>query len=59
MDYLKKELEHDEAFYKNVLSTFITRVSTLSDYHINQRNLPSNHRIKQLKSSWMEMIQML
>jgi hypothetical protein len=56
---LQKDLEHDEAYYKNSLSTFIAWVTSLSDYHRNQQQLPSNRRIKQLKSGWMERIQML
>jgi hypothetical protein len=59
MEYLKRDLEHDEAFYKNDLSTFIAWVSSLSDYHRNQQQFPSNHRIKQLRAGWLERIQML
>jgi hypothetical protein len=59
MEYLKKDLEHDESFYKKSLSTFNAWVSSLNDYHRNQQNLPSNNRIKQLKLGWMTTIQKL
>jgi hypothetical protein len=59
-EYLKRDLEHHEVFYKNVLSTFIAQVSNLSDYQRNQQQLPSNHnRIKQLRAGWLARIQML
>jgi hypothetical protein len=52
-----KDLEHDELFYKNVLSTFVARVSSLSDFHRNQQYLPSNCRIKQVKvGNWLARI---
>jgi hypothetical protein len=54
--YLKKDLEHEEAFYKKVLSTFIAWVSSLSEYHRNQQHLPSDHRIKQLRTCWLASI---
>jgi len=31
MEYLEKDLEHDELFYKNALSTFVVHVTSLSD----------------------------
>jgi hypothetical protein len=52
-------LEHDELFYKNALSTFVAQVSSLSDFHINQQDLPLNHRIKQVRAGWLVRIQML
>ena len=42
MNYLQKYLEHDEYFYKTNLNTFIARVSSLSDFCRNKKNLPSN-----------------
>jgi hypothetical protein len=46
-------------FYKNYLSTFVVWVSSLSDFHRNQQDLPSNARIKQVKAGWLARIQML
>jgi hypothetical protein len=34
-------------------------VSSLSDFHRNQQDLPSNHRIKQVRVGWLARIQML
>jgi hypothetical protein len=31
MDYLQQDLENDEYFYKNVVSTFIERVSDMNE----------------------------
>jgi hypothetical protein len=59
VEYLQKYLEDDEFFYKNALSTFVSRVSSLSDFNRKQQDFPSNHRIKQVKVGWLERIQML
>jgi len=59
MEYLQKDLEQDEHFNKNDLNTFVGRVSILSDFHINQQNLPSKCRIKQVRVGLLARIQML
>jgi hypothetical protein len=48
IEYLKKYLEHDEGFYNNEVKNFIAWVTSLSDHHGNQQQLPSNKRIKQI-----------
>jgi hypothetical protein len=58
-EYLKKYLEHDEGFYNNEVKTFIARVTSLSDHHINQQQFPSNKRIKQIREGWEARVNML
>jgi hypothetical protein len=41
-EYLQKDLENDEGFYKEAVGTFAAKVSSLSDTHRREQNLPSN-----------------
>jgi hypothetical protein len=58
-EYLQRDLQHDEAYYKNELNTFIARVTTMTDHQRNQQGLPSNKRIKQIKVGWEARVKML
>jgi hypothetical protein len=40
-EYLQKDLENDEGFYKEAVGTFAVKVSSLSDTHRREQNLPS------------------
>jgi hypothetical protein len=40
-EYLQKDLENDEHFYKEVVSTFSARISSMNDIHLREKNLPS------------------
>ena len=39
-EYLQTDLENDEGFYKEVVGTFEAKVSSLSDTHKREKNLP-------------------
>jgi hypothetical protein len=41
-EYLQKDLENDEGFYREVVGTFSKKVSSLSDTHRREQNLPSS-----------------
>jgi hypothetical protein len=41
-EYLQKDLENDEGFYKEVVGMFAQKVSSLSDTYIREHNLPSS-----------------
>jgi hypothetical protein len=45
-EYLKKDLENDEGLYKEAVGTFAEKVSSLSETHRRDRNLPSKVRMK-------------
>jgi hypothetical protein len=42
IEYIQKDLENDEGFYKVVVVMFAAKVSSLSDTHKREKNLPSN-----------------
>jgi hypothetical protein len=48
-EYLQQDLDNDEYFYKNALSTFVARVSDMNDFTRKQQDLPSKNRMKQIK----------
>jgi uncharacterized coiled-coil DUF342 family protein len=58
-EYLQKYMENDEGFYKNVVSTFFSKVSILSNIHKREQNLPSNTQMKQINACWLKMIKKL
>jgi hypothetical protein len=45
-EYLQKELENDEGFYREVVSTFSSKVSRLSEAHRKEQKLPSTYWVK-------------
>jgi hypothetical protein len=55
-EYLKKDLENGEGFYNYVVGTFSTRISSLSDIHKREHNLPSNTRMKKISACWLKRI---
>jgi hypothetical protein len=55
-DYLQQDLENDEYFYKNDLSTFTTWVSDMNDFKRKQQDFPSKNRMKQIKVCWITRI---
>jgi hypothetical protein len=40
-EYLQKDLENDEGFYKEVVLMFARKVSRLKETHKREQNLPS------------------
>jgi len=53
-EYLQKDMENDEGFYKDIVGTFSSKVSSLSDIHRREQNLPSNIWMKQINSCWLK-----
>jgi hypothetical protein len=58
-EYLLDDLENDEEFYKGVVSTFVSKVSSVSELTRKEEDLPSLVRIKQLKACWIKGIKSL
>jgi hypothetical protein len=58
-EYLNSDLKNDEGFYTDGVVMFTMKVSTMTEKTRKQENLPSLSRIKQLKSCWMERINVL
>jgi hypothetical protein len=49
-EYLPKDLENDEGFYKKAMGTFAAKVSSLSDTHKREHNIPSGIRMNQINA---------
>ena len=58
-EYLQKDKENDECFYKEVVGTFVEKVSSLTDTHIREHNLPSRIWMKQINTCWLKRIKSL
>jgi hypothetical protein len=58
-EYLQNDLENNEEFYKESLNTFSSKVSSLTDIHRREKNLPSNTRMKHIKAYWLRIIKSL
>lgn len=54
IEYLQKDLENDEMFYKEALTTISMKVSIINETQRKEQNFPSKGRIKQLKAYWKE-----
>jgi hypothetical protein len=51
-DYLQEDLRND----KNVVSTFVERISIMDDIVKQKLNLPSKSRLKQIQVGWLARI---
>jgi hypothetical protein len=58
-EYLNSDLKNDEGFYTDGVVMFAMKVSAMTEQTRKKENLPSLSRIKQLKSCWMERINVL
>jgi hypothetical protein len=58
-EYLQEDLQNDEHFYKNVVSTFMVRISIMDDLVRWKQDLPSKSRLKQIQVSWLGRIDTL
>jgi hypothetical protein len=58
-EYLQKYLENDEGFYKEAVGTFAVKVSSLSETHRREQNLPSKVHMKQINACWLKRIKCL
>jgi hypothetical protein len=58
-EYLQKYLENDEGFYKDVVGTFSTKVSSLNDIHGREKKFPSNIHMKQINACWLKRLKIL
>jgi hypothetical protein len=56
---MNTDLKNDEGFYTHGVVMFAIKVSTMMKYMRKQENLPSPSRIKQPKSCWIEIINVL
>jgi hypothetical protein len=59
MQYLQVDLDNDEGFYKDVVITFVLKVSGMSELKRKEEDIPSPTRIKQLKACWIKRIKVL
>jgi hypothetical protein len=57
--YLQADLENDEELCKGVVSTFIAKVSSVSELQRKEEDLPSPIRIKQLKACCLKRVKCL
>jgi hypothetical protein len=56
MQYLQVDIDNDEGFYKDVVITFVLKVSGMSELKRKEEDIPSPTRIKQLKACWIKRI---
>jgi hypothetical protein len=52
-------MENNEGFYKDAVGIFSAKVSSLSDIHKIEQNLPCNIWMKQINACWLERIKSL
>jgi hypothetical protein len=58
-EFLQKDLQTDEHFYKNAVSTFIARISSMDELTRWKQDLPSKNRLKQIQVGWLGRIDTL
>jgi hypothetical protein len=49
-EYLQKDMENDECFHRDVMGKNLDKISSLSDIHIREQNLPYNICMKQINA---------
>jgi hypothetical protein len=47
-EYIKKDLENHEHFYKEYINTFSATISSMSDVQMREQNIPSKVQIEQI-----------
>jgi hypothetical protein len=57
--YLEVDLKNDEGFYKEAITTFVIKVSNMTEHKRKEEDLPSPTHIKQLKACWIKRIKCL
>jgi hypothetical protein len=58
-DFLQSDFKNEEGFYKDVVTTFILKVSNMTDLKRKEEDFPSPARVKQLKACWIKKIKIL
>jgi hypothetical protein len=58
-EYLNADIENDEGFLKYGVSMFIAKVLAMTEQRRKQEDFPSQSHIKQLKSCWIQIINIL
>jgi hypothetical protein len=58
-EFLQSDFKNEEGFYKDVVTTFILKVSNMTDLKRKEEYFPSPARVKQLKACWIKKIKIL
>jgi hypothetical protein len=58
-EYLQSDLKNDEGFYKDVVITFVLKISGMTELKRKEEDFPSLTHVKQLKSCWIKRIKTL
>jgi hypothetical protein len=58
-EYLQKDLENDENFYKEYINTFFAEISSMNDVHEREKNLSSKVQLKQINACCLRRIECL
>jgi hypothetical protein len=56
IQYLQVDLDNNDKFYKGFMTTFVMKVSNMSDLKIKEEDFPSLVHIKKLKSCGIKRI---
>jgi hypothetical protein len=57
-EYLQKDLENDEHFFKEVEHLYCQNIN-MNNVHRREQNLPSKVRLKQINACWLKRIKCL
>jgi hypothetical protein len=49
-EYLQKDLENDEGFFKEAVNTFSAKLSSLNEARRKEQKLPSPYRMRQINA---------
>jgi len=58
-EYLQANLANEEGFYKDVLITFVLKISCMTELGRKEEDFPSPTHVKQLKACWIKKIKTL
>jgi len=58
-EYLQADLENDEGFYKDDVTTFVLKNLGMTELKRKEEDLPSPTHVKQLKACWIKKIKPL
>jgi hypothetical protein len=53
---MQKDVENDEGFYTEAMSTFLKNILSLSDAHRKEQKIPSNFWMKHVNACWLRRI---
>ena len=58
-EYLQQNIQNDEHFYNNAVSTSVARISNMDKFVRRKQDLPCKNRLKKIQDGWLGRVDIL